>query len=428
MDPYARHKEASFTHHQETRRDSSTKRLVAMPQVNQEILNENSNPYSMRRASTDGNKNSNKNERLAFTEHNGIDSIRSAGSMDRTPLAGISSYSIRAFNPPRVMIPFRNPNQPLGVPREQPSTQSHPFYSSSFSQSEASSDNSSFPDSFSLAGDNLLPDLPPVKDLNVEIFDSLNSYPPSSAIIDTQSTSTRPPRNRADTSRVHPSYGTTEQLFQRLAPPHLHPQPPSVPVVQDEEDSEAALPEIGSFRRLLISILDPSEFLSTGIKFREDGTPYFDDDTNWSVPGILRLYLYNPVYPEFTSVQQFTWAVIIGITMGVFTAAWKILIERCVLFVWKDIPTLLLQKGYFSSLEGGFPIYHYMWICPSIMGAVLSYISASLPTPIPGQNDWIHGLHSRGIQEYDTFWQLFILSTAGMASGRVVHCFERFIG
>ncbi|KAL3930615.1 MAG: hypothetical protein SGBAC_011686 [Bacillariaceae sp.] len=292
----------------------------------------------------------------------------------------------------------------------------------SFSHSEASSDNSSFPDSFSLAGDSILSDIPPVGDVDVEGFDNLDTYAPtfSSTASHTGATATRPPRNRRDdvhASRAYPSYGTS-QSFQRLVPrPDPHLLQPSVLSFEDEDSEHALPPTMGSWLKLLVSLFDPSEFLSTGMKFREDGTPYFDDDTSWSVPAILRLYLYNPVYPEFTSVQQFTWAVIIGIAMGVFTATWKMLIERCVLLVWRDIPTLLLEKGYFSSLEGAFPIYHYMWICPSAMGAVLSYISASLPTPIPGQNEWINSLHARGIQEYDTFWQLFLLSTAGMASG-----------
>ena len=33
------------------------------------------------------------------------------------------------------------------------------------------------------------------------------------------------------------------------------------------------------------------------------------------------------------------------------------------------------------------------------------------------QNDWIHTLHSRGVEEPDTFVPLFVLSTMGMASG-----------
>jgi H+/Cl- antiporter ClcA len=103
--------------------------------------------------------------------------------------------------------------------------------------------------------------------------------------------------------------------------------------------------------------------------------------------------------------------------MGVYTAAWKALIEACVDFIWKDVPEMLLTWGVFTDVDGSFPIYHYMWIVPAFFGGTLSYVFAALPTPIPGQNEWIHNLHSRGVQSADTFVPLFLLSTAGMASG-----------
>ncbi len=136
-----------------------------------------------------------------------------------------------------------------------------------------------------------------------------------------------------------------------------------------------------------------------------------------SLAALLRLILYNPIYPEFTSLQQFSWAVILGIMMGILTAVWKSLIEFSVDLVWKTVPEILLDWGVFTDLDGPFPVYHYMWITPSLFGGVLSYIFASLPKKIPSQNDWIHSLHSRGVQESDTFGLLFLLSTAGMASG-----------
>lgn len=188
----------------------------------------------------------------------------------------------------------------------------------------------------------------------------------------------------------------------------------TVPEGKDDEESESSEESLNLMERLMDAVDD---WLSSGIAFDESGAPYFPDSTIWTMPGIIRVVFFNPVYPEFTSLQQFTWAVIIGIGMGFYSAGWKLLIERCVDFVWKDVPETLLEWGLFTDLDGHFPLYHYMWIVPTIFGGILSYIFAALPTPIPGQNEWIHNLHSRGIQESDTFVPLFILATAGMASG-----------
>jgi H+/Cl- antiporter ClcA len=167
----------------------------------------------------------------------------------------------------------------------------------------------------------------------------------------------------------------------------------------------------------LTQLLDPTEWLSSGVQCGEDGIPFFDDGASWTMSGMVRHWIYNPIYPEFSSSQQFSWAIIIGIAMGFYTAGWKLLLERCVDFVWKDLPETLLERGFFTELEGPFPLYHYMWIVPAIFGGILSYAFAALPTPIPGQNEWIHNLHCRGVQSSETFGLLFILSTAGMISG-----------
>ena len=96
---------------------------------------------------------------------------------------------------------------------------------------------------------------------------------------------------------------------------------------------------------------------------------------------------------------------------------WKTIVESGVDFVWETVPAYLLEKGLFTSLDGWFPLYHYMWIVPSVFGAILSCIFVILPVKIPGQNEWIASLHKSGVQDYRTFWPLFILSTLGMLSG-----------
>ena len=163
--------------------------------------------------------------------------------------------------------------------------------------------------------------------------------------------------------------------------------------------------------------LNPSPWLIADVKFDDRGTPYFEATQGWTAAGFVRHYLYNPIAPEFTSLQQFWWAVIIGIAMGVYTALWKMLIETGVDFVWETVPEALLELGVFTDLEGSFPLYHYMWICPMIFSSILSYVFCILPVPIPGQNEWIKNLHARGVQDYRTFWPLFVLATLGMLSG-----------
>ena len=54
---------------------------------------------------------------------------------------------------------------------------------------------------------------------------------------------------------------------------------------------------------------------------------------------------------------------------------------------------------------------------PGIISGVLTYIINSMAIPIPTQDDWIHSLHSNGVQDSDTFIPTFIVSTIGMTSG-----------
>lgn len=172
----------------------------------------------------------------------------------------------------------------------------------------------------------------------------------------------------------------------------------------------------------LREFLDPTTWLTDDVTFAEDDKElnhalFPEDDGHHSIRGFVRQFLYNPAYPEFTSLQLFVWSILIGIFMGFYTAFWKMLIEFCVDFVWDGVPSFLKRIGFFTELGGVFPMTHYMWMCPAFFGGVLSYIFAALPTKIPGQNEWIQNLHSKGVQDADTFWQLFILSTLGMSSG-----------
>lgn len=132
---------------------------------------------------------------------------------------------------------------------------------------------------------------------------------------------------------------------------------------------------------------------------------------------IYKKLLYNHENPEFTSLQQSVWAVIIGVFMGFATAYWSALVEYLIDLVWVDFPERLLEWGVFTDLNGRLPLPHYMWICPAFFGGLLAFITSMLSKPIPGQNEWIDSLHRTGLMEYDTIVNIFVISTLGMASG-----------
>lgn len=152
--------------------------------------------------------------------------------------------------------------------------------------------------------------------------------------------------------------------------------------------------------------------------------PEEDDDTSTQetiasmaqipqpIVSLVRHYFYDPQSPEFSSLQQFNWSIVLGFVMGVFSAFWKAVIEGGVDFFWETLPKYLMDRGLFSD---SFPLFHYMWILPSLAGGVLSFVVASYD--FPDQNEWISSLHSRGVQNHRSFFALFALSTAGMWSG-----------
>jgi Voltage gated chloride channel len=174
----------------------------------------------------------------------------------------------------------------------------------------------------------------------------------------------------------------------------------------------------GGIARWIARWLDPTPWLTRDVKYRaESGAPYFETRSCWTAAGWARHFLWNPIQPEFTSLQLFCWAVVIGVVMGFYTAAWKALIETCIDLLWVTVPTRLLQWGFFTSVDGSFPLYHYMWMCPSVLGGIVSWAITVLPDKIPDQNDWIRNVHTRGTQDHASFLSLFVVATAGMASG-----------
>jgi hypothetical protein len=153
----------------------------------------------------------------------------------------------------------------------------------------------------------------------------------------------------------------------------------------DSDDWSGDDDEPFTFSDCLANLLDPTPWLTRDALFDETGREYFDDHTCWTMAGLVRHYFYNPICPEFSSLQQFNWAIIIGVLMGFYTAIWKFFIEASVELVWVKIPEFLLLMGVFTDLDGSFPLYNYMWICPAIFGGIVSYIFVILPIKIPGE-------------------------------------------
>ncbi|GAX26196.1 hypothetical protein FisN_16Lh013 [Fistulifera solaris] len=187
----------------------------------------------------------------------------------------------------------------------------------------------------------------------------------------------------------------------------------------EESSSEWTEDEMESLWDFVSRWLDPTDYLMQDAKIGTDGNPYFDQNEErwWSLAATVRNVFYNPLEPEFTSLQQFSWAIVIGVVMGVYVSFWKSLIEGGVEFMWKTLPAELLRLGVFTDLHGSFPLYHYMWLCPALWGGILSYLFVILPFKIPDQNEWITGVHSKGILDHRGFGALFVLSTLAMMSG-----------
>jgi len=183
-----------------------------------------------------------------------------------------------------------------------------------------------------------------------------------------------------------------------------------------DDDSYAGLGIASFFIHQVMTMLDPTDWLTKDAHMTENDEPVFEGG-RYTLAGLVRHFLFNPLSPEFTSLQQFSWACLLGVAMGLYTAVWKWFIEAGVDFIWETVPERLLEWGAFTDAEGAFPLYHYMWMVPAVFGGVLSYIFVALPTKIPDQNTWIDSVHKRGVQDHRTFFQLFFLSTAGMWSG-----------
>lgn len=214
-----------------------------------------------------------------------------------------------------------------------------------------------------------------------------------------------------------PMQQQTISAFKPLYGQDSHPlfKTPEPTIEEDDDEDSRASEDPIHISEQIMDWVDFSTWLTADFQLNDQGQP--DRSIQWTFRGIIRHVFYHPIFPEFSTLQHSSWAVIIGAFMGVYTAGWKLLIEACVEFTWKTVPEKLLDWGILTELDGIFPLFHYMWIVPTTLGGVLSYIIVAMKTSIPTQDDWIHTLHSRGVEESDSFVPLFLVATAGMASG-----------
>jgi len=136
-----------------------------------------------------------------------------------------------------------------------------------------------------------------------------------------------------------------------------------------------------------------------------------------TLKNLYKEYVFDVDNPCLNSNKLFFWSAMFGIFFGVFTAVWSMFIEKAIDVVWVRFPIYLLEKGIFTDLDGHLPLPHYIWIVQTIFGAVLSTAMVLSPEKIPGQDNWIEGLHTLGVLHYDSFLYVLVISSLAMMSG-----------
>ncbi|KAL3904339.1 MAG: hypothetical protein SGILL_010108, partial [Bacillariaceae sp.] len=81
---------------------------------------------------------------------------------------------------------------------------------------------------------------------------------------------------------------------------------PTIEEDENEDSDEASIDDAVSLQDKILDWMDISIWLSKDVVFDEEGVPYFETSANWSIAGVIRWLFYNPFYPEFTSLQQFS--------------------------------------------------------------------------------------------------------------------------
>mmetsp|Transcript_33132 Transcript_33132/g.76399 ORF Transcript_33132/g.76399 Transcript_33132/m.76399 type:complete len:197 (-) Transcript_33132:2259-2849(-) len=132
-----------------------------------------------------------------------------------------------------------------------------------------------------------------------------------------------------------------------------------------------------------VDVIDNSQYVNDSMVDFDDSEEIFeffavcgrwlcclnDSLYEWYI-SIVKEYLIDPDKPEFTPIQLHIWAVFLGVLMGAFTAIWGKIVHKGIHAIWIEVPEYLVEEGYFTELDGYFPLVHYMWIMPTIAGCV----------------------------------------------------------
>ena len=75
-----------------------------------------------------------------------------------------------------------------------------------------------------------------------------------------------------------------------------------VPVTPSNDEYDENNEDSTNYSDLIYGIMgnvDILAWLTKDVVYDDDGVPYFEQITNWSVAGLIRWLFYNPTYPEF---------------------------------------------------------------------------------------------------------------------------------
>ncbi|GMI04004.1 hypothetical protein TrRE_jg6753, partial [Triparma retinervis] len=120
--------------------------------------------------------------------------------------------------------------------------------------------------------------------------------------------------------------------------------------------------------------------------------------------------LYNPKEPEFTSTQQYTWSVLLGVVLGVAASVYGSFIETLIHGIWYLLPT------YVSTSYPSFPLPLLFPLITTLLTFFTSLLLPLLPTP-PTQDTWTKSIHRHGSLPPNSLLSTVLLSILSLSTG-----------
>lgn len=132
----------------------------------------------------------------------------------------------------------------------------------------------------------------------------------------------------------------------------------------------------------------------------------------WTVASWFRYFVYDPSSRQFadSSSHSFSFAFVVGITMALFVALFKPVIEKGMKIIYEDIPGVLNRLGC-----------PHLYMYPLVMMVLFGGVAAnqfSGRIQMPDQNSLLEDHRSHGGPKSGEFWYLIFYSTLGMWSGQ----------